>query len=475
MCSAQSTQESAGTVRGLPMVSARDPEALARERAALTELGHQPVLRRWRGYFAWTGPGWLQSAMTLGGGSAMASLFLGTFFGYRLLWLQPLAMLLGIIMLAAVSHQTLSTGVRPFGAMKKYVHPALAWAWALATLVSTVIWHFPQYGLAAGMTEDMVKAATGWAPAGAARTLFLLAIGLVVFAVSTAITWNYGNGYRGIRWYENALKFFVWMIVAAFAAVVFRNTLDGRIRWGEVLRGFLPLYVPTDKRGVSTLMAAFGAAVGINMTFLFPYSLLARGWGREHRELARFDLITGMFLPYTVATGLIVISAGAVLHGNVPAGTKVTPVVAAGMIESAGVSAVFARYVFGLGVLGMALSTITTHMLVNGFAFCEIFGIEPGGRKYKLACLTPAPGVLGVVVWKYMGAWIAVPTSAVCGLLLPIAYIGFFVLHNRREYLGRDMPVGKARVVWNIGMLLAITIASASSLFYLYTHFMGAN
>jgi len=118
-----------GMPRGLPMITARAPEALAAEREALVNLSREGALHRWRGYFAWTGPGWLQSAMTLGGGSAMASLFLGTFFGYQLLWLQPLAMILGVVMLSAVSHQTLSTGMRPFGAMKKHVHPAVAWAW----------------------------------------------------------------------------------------------------------------------------------------------------------------------------------------------------------------------------------------------------------------------------------------------------------------------------------------------------------
>ena len=46
-------------------------------------------------------PGWLQGAMTLGGGSAASSLLAGALFGYQLLWVQPLAMLLGIVMLNA--------------------------------------------------------------------------------------------------------------------------------------------------------------------------------------------------------------------------------------------------------------------------------------------------------------------------------------------------------------------------------------
>ena len=65
-------------VRGLPMFTASEPQALAKEKADLTKLGKQNLLQRWRGYTKMTGPGYLQSALTLGGGSAVASLFAGS-------------------------------------------------------------------------------------------------------------------------------------------------------------------------------------------------------------------------------------------------------------------------------------------------------------------------------------------------------------------------------------------------------------
>ena len=48
------------------------------------------------------GPGWLQGAMTLGGGSAITSLSIGAMFGYEYLWVQPVAMLIGCVMLLSV-------------------------------------------------------------------------------------------------------------------------------------------------------------------------------------------------------------------------------------------------------------------------------------------------------------------------------------------------------------------------------------
>ena len=163
----------------------------------------------------------MQSAMTLGGGSAMASLFAGAFLQYKIIWVQPVAMLLGIIMLSALSHQTLSTQTRPFYAMKKFVHPALAWAWAICALLATIIWHFPQYALAAGMSDDIIKALTGITiESDTHQTLLLLGLGVIFLAIGITVSWNYSSGRKGIKVFEKIIKIVIWFIIFAFATVV---------------------------------------------------------------------------------------------------------------------------------------------------------------------------------------------------------------------------------------------------------------
>ena len=78
----------------------KDP---AQEVAELEALDARPFVPRTLGYLKRMGPGYMQSAMTLGGGTAFASIFAGAAFGYQLLWVAPLAMLLGIIVLSAVA------------------------------------------------------------------------------------------------------------------------------------------------------------------------------------------------------------------------------------------------------------------------------------------------------------------------------------------------------------------------------------
>jgi len=69
-------------------------------------------------YFKLSGPGWLQSASTLGGGSLAGALFLGVIGGYSMLWVQLFAMIMGVVMLSAISYVTLSTGESPFQGIK---------------------------------------------------------------------------------------------------------------------------------------------------------------------------------------------------------------------------------------------------------------------------------------------------------------------------------------------------------------------
>jgi len=450
--------------RGLPMVAKWDPEALAREKAVLVELDRQPLLKRWRGYLGRTGPGWLQSALTLGAGSATSSLFAGALLGYALTWVQPLGMLVGIIMFAAIAYQTLSTGVRPFEAMSRYVHPSVAWAWAIGSLVATIIWHFPQYACGGAVLADMADIA-GWHKAP--QWLF----GLAILAVSTWVTWLYGGSSRGVKRYEQVLKWMVWIIIAAFLLVIVKTG----IRWGELWKGLtgFPGNIPRDGQGVEVMIGGLSACVGINMTFLFPYTLLAKGWGKEHRGLSKFDLLTGMWFPFVLATGFLVIAAGNTLYNNYDLNIdKGVTVVGAARIFSDTMGLTVGRLVFGVGILGMVLSSITLHMVVSAFIVCEMLKIEPTGWRYRLASLIPVPGVLGTVFWGEMRLYLGVPTSAICGFLLPIAYIGFFILHNRRDYMGEAKPRGARAAAWNLSMLACIAVVSVGALYYAYVSYI---
>lgn len=449
---------------GLQMAEAPDAARLEKERALLRRLESGPAPRRFLEYMKLIGPGYMQSAMTLGGGTMAASLYAGAAFGYELLWVAPVGMLIGVIMLMAISHQTLSTGQRPYQAMLKFAGKPFAYGWAAGAVLSSIIWHFPQYSLASACLADMgaVVGIEGLPPAG---------MSFIVLALAVSLSWMYGSSPRLVRTYERVLKYMVWGIIFAFALVLIKIGIKDP---SAILKGFTTFSVPETRENVASItliISSIAAAVGINMVFLYPYSLLARGWGREHRCLARFDLFSGMFLPFVIATSLIIIVTASTPELFEQFAGKKTPPVQAAKALSTHVGDILGRVVFNGGVFCMALSSITLQMLCAGFVAMEVFGWEFGSRRYRLATLLPTPGVLGPLLWSDHLLWLAIPTNIFCGLFLPVAYIGFIILQRSRAYLGDDRPKGAIGVAWLLGMVLATGTITVGLINYLMSKF----
>ncbi len=505
----------------------------ARERGTGATLG---------AYTKLSGPGWLQGAITLGGGSLAGSLYLGVIGGYELLWLQPLMMILGIVMLSAISYVTLTTGDRPFHAINRNINPVLGWGWVIATLMANLVWAMPQFSLGtAALQQNLLP------DVFAGGTGKYVAVALL-FVCGSVVVWFYDSGGWGIRLFEIVLKIMVAVIVISFFGVVLAMTLssDG-LPWGSILAGFVPnprlLFEPASRFSeilaqtsapdywreqiLSTqrdrMVTAAATAVGINMTFLLPYSMLKRGWDRDFRGLAVFDLATGLFLPFVLATSCVVIAAASQFHGQYDPAllgeappTKTTADLSGAYQRNlTGLAAEVARRegrpeeevlarieqddarradrqiaamlvtrdafhlasslenltgktiaqtVFGIGVLGMAISTIIILMLINGFTICEMAGQPSHGLLYRLGCFLPGiSGALGfLLLWGDDEArfWLAVPTSVFGMVLLPIAYVTFMMMMNNARLLGGHIPRGGHRWLVNLLMMVALLAAT---------------
>ncbi len=515
-----------------------DPQPPHEEAAELAEVNRRPFAQRLGYYAKKSGPGWLQAAITLGGGSLAGAMYLGVFMGYNLMWLQPLAMILGVVMLSAIAYVTLTTGERPFHAIKTHVSPVLAWAWLAATLMANIVWCMPQFSLGTAAVQQNIF---GMESGGMGSTV---AICTVLLVTAFAVNYFYEAGVKGIAVFELILKIMVGIVVLSFFGVVGVLTVKGALDWGAIFRGFVPnpkllsdaapTFLPfieatgeaagfwrekMARDQLDIMMTAFGTAVGINMTFLLPYSMLRKKWGRDHRQLAIFDLSIGLILPFVLATGCVVIAAASQFHtkfddvlsadGQVVSamakdfheilddriehgvGTEAFEALSAEELAAARAAApqadrelaamltkrnnfqlanaltplageVVSQKLFGIGVFGMALSTIIILMLINGFTFCEMFG-RPGDRRVHFAgCLVAGvAGFLGpIYIWQNAGPKLAVPTSVIGGSLIPIAYFTFFLLMNSRKTLGDKMPRGGMRIWWNTIMAVATTFAT---------------
>ena len=309
----------------------RDREILANAQARGTAATLGAYLRL-------SGPGWLQSAVTLGGGSLIGSLYLGMAGGYDLLWVQLLAIFCGVVMLSAISYITLSTGKRPYAAMNEYINPVLGTAWITATIVVNMIFIMPQFSLAYDALHNNLLPGTidGSENSRLIVSGILLAVAIGVVLLSLKPGWM-------SKLFDILLKLIIAAVVICFVAAVVQLFLQGKVNW-EIFQGFIPDLTNWDKPApkISALLssdqlsgasqaywgselvrfkqekmiAGAAAAVGINMTFLLPYSMLNRGWDKTFRGLARWDLITAMAIPFIVVTSCIVITTAYAFHGQ---------------------------------------------------------------------------------------------------------------------------------------------------------------
>jgi len=498
-----------------------------------------------------SGPGWLQSAITLGGGSLAGSLYLGVVGGYSLLWVQLVAIVFGVVMLCAISYASLSTGERPFKAINEHINPVLAWGWAIATLAANMVWSLPQFSLATAVVQQNLLPGVVGAESPMGDMWGMTVVCGIILIVTVSIVWVYDSGGRGIRIFDGLLKILVGLIVLSFFGVVIRlSTSTEGLPWGEIAAGFVPDLTqwsrPADtfepyiaaageahrlfwnheivslQRNV--MIAAIATAVGINMTFLLPYSMLNRGWGRDFRGMAIFDLSTAMAIPFVLVTSCVVIASASQFHAKADdallANSPAVPPAQVGSYEGtlkkrlkaemgddvfaslstnpdqlhAAIEALpdedkrlaamivkrdafalaqslepltgktFANVIFGVGVLGMAVSSIIILMLISGFVICEMLGLPQGGMPHRLGCMAATVGALGPFLWQgNTKFWLAVPTSVFGMALLPIAYITFLLMMNSRSLLGDQRPHGPRRVVWNICMIVATAFATAAA------------
>ena len=95
---------------------------------------------------------------------------------------------------------------------------------------------------------------------------------------------------------------------------------------------------------------------------------------------------------------------------------------------------------------------------------CQLLDVPPTGWTHRIGCLAAASGAFWPILWSGKSRfWLAIVTSNFGMVLLPIAYLTFFLMMNSKSLLKDDLPTGGKRIAMNVAMAMATGAAMLAS------------
>jgi hypothetical protein len=281
-------------------------------------------------------------------------------------------------------------------------------------------------------------------------------------------------------------------------------------------------------------LITFSSTLGINLLFGIPLLLLGRGWKREHNEFAKFNLFSGLFIPFILCSSCLTLLS-AVAHQRLidepiesieknslfvekESSGQVHDLLALRVSNEVGKLEYNAlapfqqeekindlsladqrlaklvissnikqwilsfsqggneslKYLLGVSVILISFSTILVLMVLNGHLVCEVLGKPHKGAPFQAGSLLLALASVGPFVWSNQDSWVADPTYFFSLAILPYALLSFLLMLNSRELLGRECPKGITGLIINLGATLSFITLGASSAYLAWNHKWGA-
>ena len=435
-----------------PLAEALDQEALDAEVRRLEEVSRKPVWLRIPLYLRLGGPGFLGAALTLGAGTLTASMLAGATFGYKTLWIYWVAIGSAVFMLAAMGRFTclLGKGLIPIQKQRHGSVVAVVMTAMVAMAGVAIVFNFGQYALGTHLLESIGNLAGIPFPRSLNWILYM--------ALTSWLVLSYGRGSKGTRFVESFMKAGLGLMFLCFA---FSLAVVG-IDWPAAWRGLLVPWLPRGVAGLDLFIATSAAAIGVMDWLMFHYAGLARGWGRRHEVLARFDIGMGLVFPFLAINFLVVCVFAGTLFGreDLP-GTAAE--LAGALMPLLGES--LAQIVFLVGFLAVPITTTVGMSLAGAIALHEAFGWKPDVRslRWKACVLLPQIGFLAA--WYPSPLLLIILIAAFLSLSNNIVGWSLYLLFNDPAVLGLERNRSR---IWNIGILAQITLLNCVAIAYLF-------
>ncbi len=361
------------------------------------------------------GPGFIMAAVVLGPGSITTASKIGSTEGYAFLWV----ILLGAISMAVYSNMSTRFGVLHEKSILKVISEKyskwLSLAIGIASFFASLSFQFGNnLGVGMGMETLTGIDAKIW------PLIFTPgAIVLIFFAK---------NLYKTL---EKLMMFMVMFMILAFII----NLVFIKPDLTAIVTGFVPKGFLMDN--FNQLAALVGTTFVLHCAIYQAYLVQDKGWKISDKDKGVRDTNLGVFM-LALMSSLVIITAAATLK---PMGITINS--AADMaLQLELLLGSYAKYVFALGFISAAFSSLLVNSVIGGGLLADSIGMGRSmeGKMPKL--FTTVILIAGMVIALYVSGngspvYSLIMAQASSMLAVPLIAIGLYLVLNNKEVMGR--------------------------------------
>lgn len=329
------------------------------------------------------GPAIVVAAVVLGPGSITTSTKVGAAFGYDMLWLLAvlLILLIGVASLAAWLG----------GSLEKTICGELSdrlgkWAgWVIGIAFFLIVAGF--------QSSNNIAVIAGIEPLLEGKKLpfrMSLAILIIVNLGIISILYLSGDLYKRI---ETIMKILILLMLVAFVV----NLAFAKPSISAIFKGLVPDFSPFgDKEHLLLIMGLIGTTFSVAAAFYQGYLVREKGWGPADVKKGFRDSAFGMCVLAGV-TSVIMITSAAVFYDKI-APSELTDAGKMSAQLKASMDAKVANWIFCFGFLAGAFSSFLVNAMIGGHVLSDGLGLGSALRSHSARALTTLALLIGMLI-----------------------------------------------------------------------------
>ncbi|MBC2677120.1 Nramp family divalent metal transporter [Pseudomonas baltica] len=397
------------------------------------------------------GPGIIAVLSWLGAGDLITSSVAGANYGYAMMWVLAVSLLLRFLIVNIIARFQLCNN-QGMTILQGYaqLHPFFAWFMLGYALI---MGHLTNAYMIKGAGEAL------------ATLLHINQPLLASFAVVLGVWLLVGRNVYSLI--EGVMKGLLALMTLAFMALAIMSKPDV----GGILAGTIGFSIPPDEGVHGALLVAvsvIGAVAGSIANFVHPYVMRQKGWvGPEHKRIQRNDLLFAVFVGIIINLAIWVVGAEILRPNGIEVKTLDDLGSALQMFFGTGGWLIFFVGVFATLFASIAGKTTAFPMLITD-AFQHIrperrekygkeFHHDPMHKWFMLFILvTP-------LVWSLPGmpdfVTLTIGVNALNIIGLPVISLGLLIMSNQKKLLGKYRNNWFENIALGFATILAVWVA----------------